>query len=217
MNELLPKTRDEWQSRFPTRKQIAGMTPEQLLETLKAAVTAQGALLEVAAWAWAALEDRGHDLSELLDEHPYFFRRVREIAHERLSVEAAKKFGGNSHVLDYVRKLPREQQDRLVTDDRVSFVVDQDRQLTERRLHLSTLSREQLKQLVDERGELRTPSQQRAFLSPSPAHPDQDTPRGKVHITRGKLRTDGEVPVQVVIKALREKGFLPIADQGEQA
>ena len=217
MKSIVPMSPIDWQSKLPTKDQIGEMESDQLINVLKQCGTQFDVLLQVMAWAWAALEERGVDLDEILEGNPYLFRRVRDIAHDRLSVEAAMKFGGNSYVLDYVRKLSREQQDRLVNDDRVLFVVEDNRQLTERRLHLAALNREQLKQLVDERGELRTPNQQRAYLSPSPAHPEKETARGRLYIVRGKLRTDGEVPVSVVIKALKEKGFLPIAVEAATA
>lgn len=207
---IIPMNPAEWQSRLPTKDQIEEMTTGQLLDVLKLCGTLSDVILQVAAWAWAKLEASGIDLSEMLDSNPYLFRRIRDIAHERLTVEAAMKFGGNSYVLDHVRKMSREQQERLVKDDKVLFVVaDPQHGLTERKLPLTALSREQVKQVIDDRGEIRTPNQQRAYLSPAPTPPERDAPRGRVYIVRGKLRTDGEVPVATVIKALKEKGFLP--------
>ena len=212
MKSIVPMNPVDWQSKLPTKDQIGEMDAEQLVEVLKLCGRLSDVILQVAAWAWAALEERGVDLDEILEGNPYLFRRVRDIAHERLSVEAAMKFGGNSYVLDYVRKLSREQQDRLVSDDRVSFVVEENRQLTERRLHLAALNREQLKQLVDERGELRTPNQQRAYLSPSPLPADREERSPAIVISRVKMRIGNgpEAPLSKVIKAMREKGVYPI-------
>jgi hypothetical protein len=216
MSAIVPMNPADWQSRLPQKNQIDQMGAEQLCEVLRLCSTLSDAVLQVAAWAWARLEELGADLTEQLDSNPYLFRRIRDIAHERLSVEAAMKFGGKTHILDFVRKQSREVQDRLVADDRVLFVVKgPSNELDERKLHLAALDREQLKQLVTPDGEIRTPNQQRAYLSPSPVPPVRDTPRGRVIITRGKLRTEGEVPIQAVIRALQEKGHLPVAVEAQ--
>lgn len=212
MSALPPMRSDDFRRNMPSKSQIDAMSVAQLTDLLKLCGTLSDVVLQTAAWAWAALDRHGVDLSQFLDESPYLFGRVREIAHETLTVEATMKFGGKGHVLDFVRKQPVEVQNKLVEDDRVLFVVEENKQLTERRLHLVTLSREQMKQLVNEKGEIRTPNQQIAYLSPSPAHPEKSkSKREGVVISRGKLCTPlGPVPVEEVIAKLRQMGHLPV-------
>jgi hypothetical protein len=186
------------------------MTDDQLRALLATLGTLSEVVLQTAGWAWAALEARGVDLSDVLESSPYFFARVRDVAHGKLVVEAAMKFGGRTYILDAVRKLPPRQQEQLSADDRVPFVVRaEDGTLTERRLHLAALEREQVKQLINDRGEIRTPNQQIAYLSPSPAQPAAPT-RDTIRIARGKLYlpADGE-KIEKVIAKLRQAGCLP--------
>ncbi|WP_439624138.1 hypothetical protein [Gemmata sp.] len=195
---------------LPQQGQIEQMTTEDLRQALDVSRRLSAKILTVAAMVWRELERRGEDMTPYLEDIAY--RRVRDIAGGKLAPEAVMKFGTRTRLLDRIANLPPAEQKKLAEGERVT-VVERDpetKKLDERKLPVESLEKSQLNLLFAPSGEMRTPDQQRAVLTATPLkHPEADKPRGRVFIARGKLRTDGEVEVQAVIAALREKGFLP--------
>lgn len=75
---------------------------------------------------------------------------------------------------------------------------------------LEPLDREQRKLVIDPRGSIRSPDQQRAVVAETPpVHPGaKDEPPAKA-IIRNRMVTAIDVPVDTLIRKLREKGYLP--------
>lgn len=187
------------------------MTDEQLLELFANLGSLSVEVMRCGADLWRELKSRKTiDLSSL--DHSVIIGQIRSIAMGRTTAEVAYRFGDSPDALKKIVRLPIEEQTNLVKDSRVS-VIERDpetRELTERKLPIESLRNSQLRQLFSEKGELRTPDQQRAFIvATTVAVPEVPRPAGRITISRGKIRTDGDVPIEEVIAALRAAGHLP--------
>lgn len=199
-------------SHVPARDELARMSVDEKLDYLRLFAGAIGVFFELAAFLWSDLESQDVDLRALIDEDPYIFGRIRDIASGKLSMGVVRKFAA-SEAFDKVRKMPPARQEKLAADDRVPVATKLDSgEITERMVPLSALGREQVRMVVDDEGNIRTFNQQVAYLTPPPVQvPAKETKVFRARFLRGKVVTPpGGSPPEEVIRLLRQNGHLPV-------
>jgi hypothetical protein len=201
---------------FPTKEQIDLMTTEQKIDGLRCLSVLSEEILQVAANYWASLELSGADLTGMIDDNPSFYKRVREIAHGRLSAKAYMVFGDNPSAMSVVRKLPIAMQNRMA-EEQFTEIVEKDTagRVTQRKIAIPAMSPMQVKLAFNTKtGEKRTFNEQVALLTMPPSISDREPVivTGKIHIRGRSFWTDGKTTVDQVIRELDKRGLLDKED-----
>jgi hypothetical protein len=174
---------------------------------------------EMASWAQklariariaAELAKRGEDISHIRNGLGVY---LLAIAEGSVLPELVVKYAGQRRILRVATALPVAEQQAIVENGRVPFVVrDGDGKYTTRMLLLSSMTWSQLGQVFGDRA-IRSESEQIGLLTPPPYTPRKIVRRGTVIADRknGVVRIGAaQAPIEDVIEALQVAGLIPV-------